>query len=266
MLRQWSGLGAVLRLQWTALSFSESFAPLLLHAQALRAAEVNELTEIVGESDKRLKPLGEPLAQRIGLNRWLAGAREEAYSDWLKWLFEEMNAGELVKVLSIHELSPSSEAQARERVHVARETVVEEGHEGQSGRIDLILELGSWAVVTIEVKKGDAGSADPNTLRGYRKSVEDQFCSKPKAFILLVSSSNEEGVEGFKVRRYDDICRNLRRLAISWLNHRLLASAIMLMVVAAIESNLLRFSVQENSYTPATLWHLKTFIERTDYE
>ncbi len=255
-----------MRLQWTALSFSESFAPLLLHAQALRVAEVNELTEVVGESDKRLKPLGEPLAQRIGLNRWLAGAREEAYSDWLKWLFEEMNAGEHIKVLSIHELSPSGEAQARERVRVAREPVVEEGHEGQSGRIDLILALGGWADVAIEVKKGDAESADTKKQRGYRKSVEKQFGSLPKAFILLVTSANDTEVAGFEVRTYDEVCRNLRRLAISWLDQRLLASAITLMVVAAIESNLLRFSVQENSFTSATLSHLKTFIGGTDYE
>ena len=88
-------------------------------------------TRTVQRSWERLKPVGRAVEAGIGLNRWLARAREEAYSDWLKWLFEQMTAGELIKVLNLRDLDAGDQALAQEPVQVEREVVVEEGHEGQ---------------------------------------------------------------------------------------------------------------------------------------
>jgi len=51
------------------------------------------LAMVSSMSSARLKPLGEPLEHDLGVNRWLAGAREEAYSDWLTWLLRIVPRG-----------------------------------------------------------------------------------------------------------------------------------------------------------------------------
>jgi hypothetical protein len=268
-LQNWARLGVDLRHKPAGVSFSSAFTALIGYARALREAEFRELGDTIAQSNARLSPLCEPLTQSIGLNRWLARAREEAYSDWLKWLFEQMNAGELINVLDLHELNPRDPELAQQSVHVVRERVVEQGHEGHQGRIDLILQLGQWAVVTVEVKKGDADTADTEKQLGYKDSIKGDlsFQDMKMAFILLVSGSTRKAVDGFEVRNYRVFCRNIRRLAINWMHcQRLFAAAITLMIGATIETNLLRLSVQRGSFTPATLCHLKEFAERDSYE
>src|ERR1700733_8004664 len=71
-------------------SFSLAFRDLIEKAATLRDFEFGELEEVIEQSNQRLKPLGEPMKHDFGLHRWLAGAREEAYSDWFQWLFARM--------------------------------------------------------------------------------------------------------------------------------------------------------------------------------
>ncbi|SRR5579884_465757 len=234
---------------------------------SLRDAEFGELMEIVNRSRERLRLFGEPLKELAGLDRWLGHAREEVYSDWLQWLFEQMNAEELINVLTIRDLPADTRQRAQSRVRVAREPRVEEGHEGHQGRIDLTLELGNWAVVAVEVKKGDADSADTKKQTGYRTSIEREYRERPKSFILLAASSSKAIIYGFEVRTYGAFCRNLRRLAISWAVSRpLLKAATTLAIVAAIETNLLHYSVGRTSFTADTLSHLKQFVDTAGYE
>jgi hypothetical protein len=133
-------LGADLNHRPQRLPSWSSLAGLIRSGRALRDAEYQELHDLVERSEERLKPLGEPLTRDIALNRWLARAREEAYSDWL---FEQMNARELINVLSLREMFAEELIQIWDavRTHVVRELIVEEGHEGQQGKIDLVLQL-----------------------------------------------------------------------------------------------------------------------------
>ena len=150
------------------------------------------------------------------------------------------------------------------------------------GRSITFFRLGQWAVVAVEVKKDDADSAVTDKQLGYKNSISENlaFQDKKKAFVLLVSRSSDDVVHSFDVRCYPEFCRNLRRLATSWMHSalaedtergtgntsKLFAASITLMVAAAIETNLLGFSVHESSFTPATLAHLKEFLERDGYE
>jgi hypothetical protein len=268
---EWASLGADLRWRPSGLSICSSFAGLIESARALREAEFRELRDLLKWSQERLEPLGEPLSQDIGLNRWLARAREEAYSDWLKWLFEQMNAGELFKALSLREFYPEDQTRVQEPVRVVRELIVKEGHEGQQGRIDLVLQLGQWGVVVLEVKRNDADSADTRKQLGYENSIENDpaFRDMRKSYVMLATSSSRDVVDSFDVRRYAVFCRNLRRLAIKWMHSkppRLFVAAVTLIVAATIEGNLLRLSAQKGSFTPSTLNHLKAFAEEDDYE
>src|SRR6185312_11530504 len=48
--------------------------------QESRRAE-KRLNELLDQSDRLLRPLGDPLRANVGLHRWLRAEREEAYSD-----------------------------------------------------------------------------------------------------------------------------------------------------------------------------------------
>jgi hypothetical protein len=236
---------------------------------ALRNAEFRDLHELVQRSAERLQPLGEPLDQEIGLNRWLARAREEAYSNWFKWLFEQMKVGELIKVLDLYD-TQAEEPTGTQPISVVREMIVEEGYEGQQGRIDLVLQLGRRGLVVLEVKKGDA-AAGAGKLAGYRDSIEgDQaFEQMSKIYVLLAANSSLNAIEKFYVRCYPAFCRNLRHLAVDWMHSkppRPLAAAAMLMIAATIETNLLHLSAKRNSFTQSTAIHLKAFIEGEGHE
>jgi len=254
-----------------ALSFNDTFARLVPVSKKLRDAEFDEVTQIIERSRELLEPLGEPHEHNIGLNRWLARTREEEYSNWLKWLFEQITAGELMKILSLEQqLGLQDDKDLGESVSVVREYWVPEGHDGQSGRIDLTLKLGDWALVTVEVKKDDADTSDTKKQLGYRKSIEREFRHVRKmAFVLLAATSSKRVVHGFTFHSYEAFSRNLRRLAIAWMKGQhfsLYKAAMTLTLAATIESNLLHLSVQKSSFTPETLTYFNEFLGKTDYE
>lgn len=254
-------------------SFATSFRGLISRARALRDREWHELSEVVGQSRERLCPLGEPLLEDIGLNRFLASAREETYSDWFQWLFAKMTVRELVCILGVRELLNPIPEISDEMVKPGREVVVERGHEGHAGRLDLLLLLGKSAIITLEVKLGSADSADTEKQKGYFESVESQFSHvKHKRYVLLTTNAHQEFYGGFETRTYASFCRNLRRLAVEWMNRKdgrevrqsLFAAALILTLTATIETNLLGLSVGKESFTPATMLYLKEFLAKID--
>lgn len=274
-LRRWASLGRSLRQEIEAIasspkrSFAETFAGLITQTKSLRDAEFRELTEISKQSGERLKPLGEPLEHDLGFNRWLASAREEAYSDWLAWLLSRMTVEELANVLRLPQLLGFGLDASRRSVCACREFWIRKGHEGRLGRLDILLRVHDRAIIAVEVKRGPAGEADTTKQLGYVSAIESDpaFTGKSKSYLLLVTASDKDEVHGFAVRRYSKLCRNLRRLAAVWIAHeRLFPAAIMLAVTASIETNLLRMSLQKGSFTPATLSHLREFNERSAYE
>src|SRR5438270_6206210 len=58
-------------------------------AQASFALKADRLEQLLVESRKLLEPFGDPLEVDFGAHRWLAGDREEAYSDWLQWIIQQ---------------------------------------------------------------------------------------------------------------------------------------------------------------------------------
>jgi hypothetical protein len=256
-------------------SFQLAFAGLIEKTKILRNVEFLQLEKVVDQSDNRLRPLGEPMKQDFGLHRWLAGAREEAYSDWFQWLFAQMSGKDLANVLSLPKLVEDLDSDIlSEQVRVDREVLVLHGHEGRLGRIDILLRLGDHAVVVLEVKLGSAFESDTAKQEGYFRSIEYSFAGEKRYYVLLVTEEEKPTAEydgklhKFDVRTYPSICRNLRHIVgKKWMGDQtLFVGALVLMVAAAIETNLLRMSLQKNSFTPATLAHLRKFLERTDYE
>jgi hypothetical protein len=93
ILRTWANLGRSLIVAQPSSSVSWDPAGRMIAAsRQLFTEQAERLKTLLAESNERLKPLGDPLSIDFGVHRWLAGEREEAYSDWLEWIIKQIKA------------------------------------------------------------------------------------------------------------------------------------------------------------------------------
>jgi hypothetical protein len=205
--------------------------------------EAKRLRLLLQQSEQQLEPWGDPLAADVGMHRWLADDREEAYSDWLAWVVEQLKTPELVFRLFGQPCPPGWSA--RSTAAFDREWVVPFGHAGHEGRLDLLINYEGMPLLAVEVKKGDAEHADRKKQEGYERSLKERHPGRELRLILLVTSAEEATAEGgFAVRTWADVCVELRQMAAGTLKTRVppLAVALILGFIAAVEQNLLGFS------------------------
>jgi hypothetical protein len=268
LLNEWADLGHELRVHREK-HISEGKRPKWpsTAADALKIAALNLDSEnfmVVKRSHEQLSPFGEPLELDFGLNRWLLGQREEAYSDWLDWLFSNLCAGELLELLDIRRDDPVGKLIVQhptERITVRREVNVEKGHEDSTGRLDLELKVTDSARVVIEVKKGSALFSDTRKQSGYIESLTKQ---KIQFYpILLVTDSVEKEVDGFYVLLYSDLCLALRRFVVKRIDDKrgYIFLSFVLALAATLESNLINLGIFARRPTSATVNHLNKFME-----
>jgi hypothetical protein len=180
----------------------------------------------------------------LGTHRWLADDREEAYSDWLAWVVEQLKAPEPVFRL-FGEKCPAEWSACSTALAVSREPVVPSGHAGHEGRLDLLIDYDGLPLLIVEVKKGGAEQADTEKQGGYRRSVEKRHPNRELRPVLLVTSAEEASSEGgFVIRTWAEVCVELRRMAAGKLKIGVprISLAMILAFVAAVEQNLLGFS------------------------
>lgn len=254
-------------------SFERAFSILIETSKALRKLQEHEIKSILLRSGEMFSLFGEPLTKDLGLASFLADEREEAYSRWLQWAFSRMTPQELTSILSLPHLAEYCDGSSGCRLIVRREVRVNHGHEGKSGRLDLLIEVGDSAVVVIEVKVGPPSNTEKQD--GYVRSLTDDptFAQRKHFHLLLVTLSDQEVFHGFEVRRYAPLCRNLRRLAVQWLapdrpvsDTGPMEAALLLAVCAAIETNLLGLSAGQLLSRTATISYLQHFVEDAAYE
>jgi hypothetical protein len=138
ILHNWGQLGRRLACSRSTLAVSWDAAGRMIAAATPHfKALVGRLDDLLAKSDKLLKPLADPLRTDFGVHRWLAGDREEAYSDWLAWIIRRVQSPAAHRLLGIKELFPDK-AVAEMGGEVRREVCVPEGHSGQQGRLDLV--------------------------------------------------------------------------------------------------------------------------------
>lgn len=259
LLHTWAALGAELQAtrsrhlpDWSAVN------EMIKAVQPLMKANAEKLKDLLERSRKKLKPLGEPFDLDLGLHRWLDAEREEAYSDWLEWVVGQAKTA--ARVFGLFRLNPPDGVSRDAELQTKREVCVTQGHEGQAGRLDLVVYHGHQPVLVVEVKKGDADEADTAKNAGYTKT-------HPNAKrVLLVVAAEEEDYEGFKPCKWADVCTQLRRLAVSLhQDHSMMAAAMVLAFVAAVEQNLLGFvGFREGNVgfvSPRLVKHIENFLK-----
>jgi hypothetical protein len=213
-------------------------------AGSLFALEADRLRAVLRESGERLAPLGEPLLLDFGAHRWLSASREEAYSDWLAWIVEqskELKGREAVFRLFGIDASESACLPTTEDFAVEREVPVLLGHEGRAGRLDLLIWHGQRALIVVEAKTGSAEEADCAKHLGYVRSVKRQFAADHCYFVLLAVDGEKKDYYGFRLRRWSQVCVELRKCAAEMCAARqILVAAMILGFVGAVEQNLMR--------------------------
>src|SRR5207248_181576 len=93
MLELWASLAAPTLhapIDWSAVD------QMIAARRFLISGDIRELETAVAVSNRFLSPLEDPFCADFGLHRWLAGAREESYSDWLQYVITQLGHSDLV--------------------------------------------------------------------------------------------------------------------------------------------------------------------------
>jgi hypothetical protein len=247
LLRTWAELGRAMRCARG--KANASWAPvsrLISVARDKLTDDSKYLRELLAKSRSDFDPLDDPFNVDMGVHRWLAENREEAYSDWLEWIVKQIDSAE--SICRMFGLDKCSDAASWDSpTSVKREEVIDRGRPGHAGRLDVIVRFGKQAIILIEVKKGRAEDADRSKHPGYCKWLHDQEELEQHAVLLatenvlpLATESEPTKNDCFKFVPWRSVCLFLRRLASGYAkSHNCIIGAMILGFVGAVEQNLL---------------------------
>jgi hypothetical protein len=181
--------------------------------------------------------LGEPLLLDLGTHRWLAEAREEAYSDWLAWTLEQLGTAKAVfQVLGIEQHSALQYCGDHCPVS-SREVWMPQG------RLDILMRFGTQASLVIEVKTRPPADLK-NQLGLYRSYMTSIPGACPPGVLLWVADDSDTERNGCLARGWAGVCRRLRSFVATALlsKENQISAALILAFVSAVEQNLLGLS------------------------
>lgn len=238
LLRRWAELG---RQSAHAPRQAPSWAPvqrIATAAVAFFARERQRVADLLNQSDQKFAPLTDPLSLDLGLHRWLAADREEAYSDWLAWAVQQLtNPRDVFNLFGV-DAPPGCESWGAPEV--VREHPVPAGHEDRSGRLDLVVRYAGRALLVVEVKLGSADDADTAKQDGYAKWIKAQPEPFRKSRLLATDAEELQSEGDFEFVPWEHVCQRFRRLALKHIaEKRASVAALTLAFVAAVEQNLL---------------------------
>lgn len=218
----------------------------------------SHLRELLDRSDTLLTPLSDPLRADLGLNRWLQSDYEEAYSDWLAWTLQQLDSGDVIRLLSIGG-SEIEEYCRNAPFRIRRELVIPEG------RLDLLIQFGEEAFLIVEVKTTSADSAETAKQRGYCEWLDRQSAGYKPRPVLLAVDAKEDDYEGFRPLRWADLCTGLRRM-LPDLQERigLVKTAMVTAFIGAVEENLLHLTVPSGTRQGSSLFYRRTMEHLQD--
>ncbi len=248
VLRNWAQLARPHRPTWMQVD------AILKAARIQSSIAESRLRNLLKLSDALFDPLCDPLHADLGLHRWLRKDREEAYSDWLAWIIEQIgDPQDLLKLLRIN-TPPILERHRGLAIKVSRELVIE------NGRLDLVIRVEQQMVLLIEVKLTSAEGADTGKNKGYTEWLAKQ----PEPFkraLLLIVEAEDDNYHDFVPIRWADLCIGLRgMISGSELRKRLsvVKRAMFVAFVGAVETNLLHLSTPRGDGYVTGLFYTRT--------
>lgn len=249
VLRTWGELGRELARSRTSVVVGwEPASRMISTAVPVFKTLAAKLNDLLARSDNLLKPLADPLRTDFGVHRWLKGDREEAYSDWLAWIVQNLGSRAVLRLFAIKELFPDkpldkSEAASDIRPKVGRESWVPQGHVDKEGRLDLVIRFERRALLVVETKVGHADRSDTAKQHGYAEWLRKQEGTVYP--ILLASDGEKQEYDGdFRLMKWAQLCLSLRHLVRELCaKGEIVLATMTLAFVGAVEQNLLGFSI-----------------------
>jgi hypothetical protein len=158
---------------------------------------------------------------------------KELYSDWLAWIIQQLPSARVVfQVLGIK--SPAEYGDCC--VSACREKSILDN----SRKLDVVVSLDGKPLVVVEIKK-KAAEDESGKLRDYRKWADGN--SVPYMILLGIEGESSDDDCGFEIRQWADVCVELRKCSGEICEKKgVLAAAMVLAFVGAVEQNLLGFS------------------------
>jgi hypothetical protein len=233
IVRTWASLSRAANSNW------DSVSNIIRVAETDAAKQEVELRQLLKESDARLEAvsLRDPLHAGLGLNRWLRKEREEAYSDWLEWVLQQVQtlprgAWHVLWVLGVPEKEIPVAADGAS-LETSREFCIPDR------RLDLFLSLVGVLAVVVEVKKYSAEASQTKKQAPYFEWLQKQAYIWKKA-ILLVTDATEGTSHNFARLRWRELCARLRAL-LPVIGQRCgtVKAAMVVAFIGAAETNLL---------------------------
>lgn len=249
-LRRWAALGEALH------EAAQVQVPWEPAARMVAAAEkdADAATQILGALLKRSSAstfpgLGDPLEADFRAHRWLKGAREESYSDWLAWIIDQQAKAE--RILPLFGIEAG--ALAGKTCSADRELCTPQG------RLDLVINCGERAVLAVEIKT----SSEPydEQLKRYLAWLEQQ---RDSLGLVLLAIDLPEGFEpgDWSFCSWRDVSVRLRKWGSIWLGEgRRMDAAMTLAFCGAVEQNLLGFR-SGGLTAPAMAEYLEQWLEK----
>jgi hypothetical protein len=193
----------------------------------------------------------DPLLNDLGAHRWLD--KETSYSDWLAWVLQRLGPNAIFDVLNVKVPFNFNDAG---KCQVERESRLDERF------IDLLIcfdEFPDYAI-GVEIKKGDEQYTKQND---YRESLRERFHNPSFVLIPISTDIDENQLYGFTLRPWRAVTFALREKIAEYArkngSESTIITAMMLAFVAAVEQNLLEFSVSG----PRRAWkHEPTLISK----
>lgn len=248
----------------------DSIKPFIISCQKFLEHLKKETETLLEESGRRLSPFQDPFCIDFSSNRWFAGGREEGYSDWLAWIIEQ-----LIEQLEGHRLVfelldiPDDEIMLENcegiTTTVSREERVDKGHDGQEGRLDIVIRRyqSKLLILLIHIEVKVVSAEDPNANLGknaeYEKALKKE--GGQQYHRLLVTKAENKPDYGYEALYWADICIKLRNM-VSQIEQPLVAS-LALSFAGAVEQNLLGLSTNINAayFDSRTFDYIKRFVE-----
>src|ERR1051325_5903498 len=207
-LIKWAALGREFRSATKERVPKWSFVQRLIDAsQPVLQVNRDAALRLLEASNQILAPLKDPFTMRLGSHRWLTEEREEAYSDWLAWIVEQLATPAKIIPLFCGNNAADLTAQCAGPLKVPRETRFLTTTENVR-RTDIEISFGDTKAILLEIKMIDAETIDPAQMQDLSHYGADFM----KRCLLVPSGKEESGPSGFDLVLWRDICLRLRRM------------------------------------------------------
>lgn len=202
-------------------------------------ANRDEAKRLLEQSKRYFEPLTDPFEMDFGLHRWLQQGREEAYSDWLAWILEQLStADEIIKLFLAEDSNGLLTKCKGKKATILRENL-RCGTDGQR-RTDIEIIFGNQNAIVVEVKLIDAADVEQKQLHDLTNYTPG-FAHR---LLLVPSAEIDMELEQFKLLLWQDLCIRLRKTIPALSRANLTAAAMTLAFVGAVEQNILGFPRQ----------------------